>query len=51
MDGHPYGVEMLCHDPTRFRSLLGGTDSEDGHKLREAHGPPLMTILLTPPRG
>jgi hypothetical protein len=28
MDGHPYGVEMLCHDLARFRSFLGGVDSD-----------------------
>jgi len=28
LDGHPYGLEMLCHDLARFRSLLSGADSD-----------------------
>jgi hypothetical protein len=28
MDGHPYSVETLRHDLARFRTLLGGDDSD-----------------------
>jgi hypothetical protein len=35
MDDHPCGTEMLCHDPARFRHLLGDDIKGDflhGHR-------------------